>query len=278
MKVIDYNNIENIIPNIRTVIDRTGFEGWSVPPRTIDDHELVLILEGDGSFFVDGIEYPVRPGMLFYFYPNLVHSGKTRLDPPMHFLAVHFSFAFGSCADNNWKMDTSPYILPFSPVNQLHHYHKTQQTFELLYKTWLEKRIGYKWQQKILFQQFLYEAFYDLNNPPQNYANINRIEKVLNYINDHYTKHINISYLCSMIKLSRGHFSKIFKTITGKTPIQYINQVRIEHGKDLLASTTLHIKDVARQTGFNDEFYFTRIFKQYEGCSPSEFKQAYIKE
>lgn len=277
MHVIDYNNIENIIPNIHTVIDRTGFKGWSVPPRTIDDHEIVLILEGKGSFSVEEKEYSVRPGMLFYFYPNLVHSGKTRLDPPMHFLAVHFSFASVSYDDHHWEMDASPCKLPLDPVNQLHHYQKMQQTLGLLYKTWLEKRKGFKWQQKILFQQFLYEVLHDLNNPPMNYANFNRIEIALNYIKDHYTEQISILQLCSVVNLSRGHFSKIFKNVTGKTPIEYINQVRIEHAKDLLTSTTLHIKDLAQQIGFSDEFYFTRVFKQYEGCSPSEYRQGYSK-
>lgn len=277
MKVVNYNNLENIVPNIRTVIDRTGFEGWSVPSRTIYDHELVLILEGKGSFSVEETEYPVRPGMLFYFYPDLVHSGKTCLDPPMHFLAVHFSFAITNYNDGKWTIDNSPYRLPLNPVNQLQHSLKTQQTLELLYKTWIEKRKGYEWKLKILFQQFIYEALYDLKNPPPNYANITRVEKALNYINEHYTNPIKISELCSMIKLSRGHFTKIFKNITDKTPIEYINQVRIEHSKDLLVTTSLHIKTIAMQTGFSDEFYFTRVFKQYEGCSPSQYRQGSIK-
>ncbi|QUH28748.1 AraC family transcriptional regulator [Vallitalea guaymasensis] len=277
MKAIDNNNLENIVPNIRTVIDRTGFEGWSVPTRTIQDHELVLILEGKGSFSVEGIEYPVRPGMLFYFYPDLVHSGRTCLDPPMHFLAVHFSFALTNYNDGNWTMDTESYRLPLEPVSQLQHSLKAQQALESLYKTFIEKRESYKWKLKILFQEFVYEALYDLNNPPKNYANISRVEKALNYINEHYTESISISQLCSMIKLSRGHFTKMFKSITNKTPVEYINQVRIEHSKDLLVTTSLHVKTIAVQTGFNDEFYFTRVFKQYEGCSPSQYRQGLLK-
>ncbi|WP_170311681.1 AraC family transcriptional regulator [Vallitalea okinawensis] len=275
MNVINYSNLENIIPNVHTVIDRTGFKGWSVPTRTINDHELVLILEGKGSFTIEEKEYSVQPGMLFYFYPDLIHSGETRLDEPMHFLAVHFSFAFASYSGNEYTIDTSPYKLPLKPVNQLHHYYQIQQVFEHLYKTWLEKGSSYQWQSKILFQEFLFKVLYDLKNPPQNYTNVNRIKHVLNYINKHYTEHINISQLCSMVQLSRGHFTKIFKHTTGKTPVEHINQVRIEHAKDLLTSTTLPIKDLSRQIGFNDEFYFTRVFKQYEGCSPLEYRNCF---
>lgn len=276
MRVIDFNDMHRIVPTVRIVIDRTAFEGWSVPERTILDQELVLILDGKGSFTVEGVEYPIRPGMLFYFYPHLVHSAVTRLDPPMHFLAVHFSFALAKCENEFWDIDSSACLLPLKPVTVLNNHHKAVNIFSQLYKAWEEKRPGYEWQLKILFQNLLFEFLIDLNNPPEQYANIKKIEKVLNYIGLHYTEHITVSGLCAFVGLSRGYFSEIFKSITGKTVVDYVNQVRIDHSKDLLANTPLKVKDIAQRTGFTDEFYFARVFKKFEGLSPSDFRKQFF--
>lgn len=274
---LSFTNIENIIPHVSIVIDRTGYEGWSVPRRTIMDQELVLIMDGNGSFTIEDICYPVQPGMLFYFYPNLIHSGNTALNPPMRFLAVHFSFSTAQYTGGGaWAFDAAPPLLCLQPITYLSAPYKVTEIFKQLHSTWKQKESGYQWKSNMFLQQLLFEILYQQAFPPQSHANVIRCEKVIEYIRDHYTENITIKQLCSLVDLSPGYLSEIFKKVSGKTPVEYIHQVRIDRSKELLLNTPLKIKDIARRTGFNDEFYFTRVFKKLEGCTPSQFSGRHI--
>ena len=274
--ILNINELDNMLPHITLIIDRTGYEGWYVPQRTIRDQEIVLILGGKGSFTIEDIEYPVRPGMLFYFYPGLVHSAKTLLDPPIHFLAMHFSFAISKVLKEECVLDTNPYILPIQPVSQLVDHHTISQIFYEIHHIWMKKNMGYQWKQNLLFQQLIYEILSDVNNLPDKHADIQRIEVVLDYIRKNYASNISIENLCSLIELRSAQFSIIFKKATGKTAVEYINQVRIDHSKDLLLNTSKKIRVISDMSGFNDEFYFTRVFTKLEGCSPTEYRYRHI--
>ena len=71
------------------------------------------------------------------------------------------------------------------------------------------------------------------------------------------------------------HFCRIFKQKTGLTPNAYLNRLRIEKAKKLLAKTNenMNIKQIADSCGFNDQYYFSRIFKRSEGVSPAHWKR-----
>ncbi len=268
---LDLKQVHQIIPHIRLVLNRTTFDGWTLPSRTITDQELVLVLSGQGSFTIEDTIHAVKPGMLFYFYPGLIHSGQTDVQQPMRFLAIHFTFAPIHLSPKGLRIENETTLLPLEPVSYLYHPQKPKNIFEEICSTWSEKRPWSLWHQNVLFQQLLYSIFYDLAHPPHDYHNLQRMNQVVAYIHRSYTRPISLDELSALVDVSPGHFCEIFKKHMGYTPTTYIQSVRINHSKDLLLNTDMKIKEVSTAVGFKDEYYFSRIFKKIEGLSPSAF-------
>lgn len=264
-------NPYNIHPYIRISIYRQCYEGWSVPTRTIHDNEFVLILGGNGSFTVEGKKIPVKKGMLFYFYPGLVHSGETELEDPMRFLAVHFSFSHVSFNNNSWSIEPGASILPLLPVQQLKNYHLPTHTLSRLHTAWSDKLPGYELISAALFQQFVYEVFQDLRAQNTNYSSHLKVEKIIRYMYDHINQKVTLGQLSRLVQLTPPYLSKIFKETTGYSVIEFFNKLKMDKAKAQIMDGNKKIKEIAESIGFKDEFYFSRIFKKIEGISPSEF-------
>lgn len=98
----------------------------------------------------------------------------------------------------------------------------------------------------------------------------NKIEPSLLYLSSNDISTINIPDLASVCGLSESGFRKRFKKIMGITPIEYINEMKIKKAKSLLELCELTVKQVAYETGFIDEFYFSRFYKKMTGKTPSE--------
>lgn len=97
------------------------------------------------------------------------------------------------------------------------------------------------------------------------------VEKTIQYLQREYSKDIRIEKLAEQTALSRVKYNDIFKTMTGKTPVQYLTELRIDRAKQLLIGSDQRLKEIAEQTGFRDEYYFSRRFKQSVGLSPIQF-------
>ncbi|MCZ7645100.1 MAG: helix-turn-helix transcriptional regulator [Planctomycetota bacterium] len=76
--------------------------------------------------------------------------------------------------------------------------------------------------------------------------------------------------------LSPEYFSKVFKRLTGQTPIEFINALRLDKAKQLLADPALPVTEIAFRTGFHDANYFTRQFKKAEGVSPALWRRRQV--
>jgi AraC-like DNA-binding protein len=82
----------------------------------------------------------------------------------------------------------------------------------------------------------------------------------------------DVPKLAANCGMSESTFRRGCKLLTGTSPLAYLRQIRMERARQLLASGELRIRDVARECGFNDEFYFSRVFRQEMGCSPSVYR------
>jgi len=103
--------------------------------------------------------------------------------------------------------------------------------------------------------------------------NLNQFNIILKYIEDNFTEHITIDLLAKMANMSIHHFCRLFKQITGKSAIEYINQMKIEKAVLLLQDSNYNITEIALACGFNDTNYFSRLFKKYKKISPTEIRK-----
>ena len=101
------------------------------------------------------------------------------------------------------------------------------------------------------------------------------ISEVVNYIEDNFTKEINIESLTELVPLSRRNLEVKFKEEMGTTIYQFILNCRIDYFADLLISSERTLYDMALESGFNDCKNISRIFKKHKGYTPVEYKNKF---
>ncbi len=99
------------------------------------------------------------------------------------------------------------------------------------------------------------------------------IYRVMDYIKSHYGSKITLEEIAASVHLSGSHLSGLFRKETGQTISAYINHVRIEKSKQLLKTSETPIAQIGALCGFEDQSYFTRVFKQQTGLSPKKYRQ-----
>ena len=97
------------------------------------------------------------------------------------------------------------------------------------------------------------------------------IEKAISYMRTNYQKNISVNAYAGYANLSETHFRRLFKQRTGRSPKEFLISLRISKAKELL-SRGVPIKEAAAFVGWDDEFYFMRIFKKVSGISAGKFR------
>ncbi len=100
------------------------------------------------------------------------------------------------------------------------------------------------------------------------------MQRALKYINSHYTEEITLDDVASSVYLSPTYFSKLFSEEMGCRFTAYLNQVRIGKSKLLLKGSALPIVDIAGLVGYEDQSYFTKVFKRVTGVSPGRYRES----
>ena len=101
----------------------------------------------------------------------------------------------------------------------------------------------------------------------------NVIFKTTAYIKEHLTDKLTLDQAAEQVYLSKSYFCRIIKDELGCTFTEYVNRLRIERSKTLLRSTGMPIAEIACAVGFDDQSYFTRIFKKQTGIAPGKYRE-----
>lgn len=103
--------------------------------------------------------------------------------------------------------------------------------------------------------------------------NINRFNAIIAYIENNYTKDLSLDNISTYAHMSKYHFCRMFKKMTGHTATHYINSIRIQEAENLLINTDLPISEITYSVGFHDTSYFSRTYKSFKDISPSEARK-----
>jgi len=95
----------------------------------------------------------------------------------------------------------------------------------------------------------------------------------LTFIHEHYAEPISVKTLAQMVPMSEGYFCRHFRRQIGMTPVQYINQYRVNRATSLLKATDCSIMEAAYAVGFQNANYFARVFKNILHISPSDLRR-----
>ena len=99
------------------------------------------------------------------------------------------------------------------------------------------------------------------------------ILKVVEYLEEGLSQDISLESAASFANVNPFYLSKLFREETGETFVNYVTDRRLEKGKGLLSSTALSIKEITAEIGYNDQNYFSKLFKAKYGVSPTDFRK-----
>lgn len=126
------------------------------------------------------------------------------------------------------------------------------------------------WTRDIIHKIFLYEEGKDSG---KNQAGATNIKKILLYLNENYTKDINLKTIAETFHLNALYLGRILKLETGCTFTEYMNRLRLDKAIDLLIHTDLSAKQVSEQVGYSNDKYFNTLFKKYTDMTPGEYRK-----
>lgn len=150
---------------------------------------------------------------------------------------------------------------------------------DLLCQALSEKKEGYEFATQgylyLFLSVILRNHLYEENNYDRLAASrLSSIKNVLTHIAEHYANHITLDQLARIAGMNPRYFCRYFKSMTERTPIDYLNYYRIECACEMLSTRDISIKEAAISCGFNDESYFIRTFHKYKGITPKQFVKA----
>jgi AraC-like DNA-binding protein len=101
---------------------------------------------------------------------------------------------------------------------------------------------------------------------------VRKIEQSIAYMLRHLDEQLQVATLAARASISPSHFFALFKRRTGCAPIDCFIRLRMQHACHLLDETVMSVKEVAATLGYDDPFYFSRIFKSVNHVAPSEYR------
>lgn len=106
----------------------------------------------------------------------------------------------------------------------------------------------------------------------ENFENSDKIKTVYEYVQENFDKKITLSEVSELVNMSNVSFNRFMKKRTGKTFVDYVNDVRIGYASMWLLERDNSISEIAFNCGFNNIANFNRVFKKLKNCTPSQYK------
>lgn len=120
--------------------------------------------------------------------------------------------------------------------------------------------------------QEIVETYSESMFPNISSQNKESIKRAITYISEHFNTPLTLEEVAEHVHLHPAYFSTLFKNTTGTSFKNYLNKIRIEESKLLLSNTDYSIIDIAIAVGFEDQSYFSKVFKKYTGTTPKQFR------
>lgn len=255
------------------------FSSYNIPKpvrlqkRTVFHYELDFFLESEGGVEVDGTFLPFAKGEVNFRKPGQVVQGLGRY----HCYCMYFSFAGSEAFENLPEKNTlgtpTTHDALFDVLNHVPDKitgPKAEQIGLIIQKMYQY----YLCDEILLVKSELFRLLHELLSFHQNTAVSynNYVKRAISYMNTHYQEDICFEDLAKHIGISKPYFFDLFKQCTGTTPNHFLTKLRIDKAKYLLISTDMQIKDIGYECGFDDNVYFSYLFRKETGMSATAFR------
>jgi AraC-like DNA-binding protein len=235
--------------------------------RTLPEFQLQYVTTGEGIFGIDGKTYAVKPGSILLVLPGQKHYYKPVYEIGWDEYWVGFNGSFftklveeGILSRKHSYIEIGLHEAIITIFNQIFNEVRVQQP---LYQ--------FKACTGILSLIAEISTHQRRKEQPNNYQLI--VEKAKYLMESNIYSAINLSSISEQIGISTSRLHEIFKTYTSMTPYQYYIHIKILRAESLLEEENLSIKEVAYRMGFEDQYHFSRLFKNKTGIAPSEWRK-----
>ena len=263
--------------------DLWSFEGKNVPIHWHNDLEINLIREGEAVFQVYQKSYRVRTGEGFLLNRNVPHSCSSPGNEHVRYstILVRPDFLYGDFGSDVERKCFQPF-LQNSAIPCIYLTGFDENGKEILQKlnqveeAFDRKRFCYELKIKGLlceaFAMILYGHRQELTKfVPAKLQELERLEKMLNYLNMHFTEVISLQDLADQVHLSREVCCRFFKKMTGKTITGYLEEYRVNKSFSLVQSGQYSMTQITEMVGFSNPSRFASAFRKRFGCNPGEY-------
>lgn len=224
---------------------------------------LVIPIKGHAKFSFNGNSY----------YPNsqtILHAGSS-MDicietseedwsfAVIHYRIVHTTKEFENFLHQHFSIPIDEPSKPLLLAQQLLQQQTKPDHFS-------------KFQMQVLFMNLLESIVIGARNR-QHDEKLQAITGSLEYIHKNFAKELSISEIAHRFGFERRRFSALFEQVTGLTPSQYVTEYRMKRAKELLMLSGDSIVEIAEAVGYQDSFYFSRVFKKHVGLPPSIYRK-----
>lgn len=244
------------------------------------DHlELAFIISGKGKYKIDGKMYDVQEGDLLIFNPGCYHQAfiADLATPTYEFFVAASDFCLEGMKPNSIEMASVPLYRTGPDLKQ-----KLMRICTSMCAENDEFKVGRYYMMQSYMIQYMLNIIRDEQLPGAPgghvaFESINKhkiVEEIILYFEEHYMEKISLELISENMYVSPFYISKIFKLVTGDTPIRYLINIRLDKAKELIEKgSDLSIKEVADRVGYDDAYHFSKLFKKRFGVSPSGCKK-----
>ena len=247
------------------LVNTTGSCDISFPFETYnsggrDDYYLIYVIEGELFLDMDDTVRTITKGASIIIPPKYAYkySGESYV----RYLFAHFTGSYAERLLCECGFNNLPCVIENDFSLEL------QSKFDLMINTYLYNRTLSTQKCAFMLQDILisiYEKSLDK-------IDLSPLKASLKHIHSSFTDKISIPYLASLENLSNSRYVAVFKKQTGKSPNEYIIELRLQLAKKLLNNTNMSIKQISEQVGYNDQYFFSRLFKKHVGKSPQSYR------
>ncbi len=271
IKIIDYSSSKISIVRIENAFSK---------PNTFEKYKFLLPLHSSTPIeIIDKKTYQLEKKNIFPVNPGQSHCSKTNSDKPI--ISVHPIFSI--FIEKEYLQDTARLLYGKNDVFFENNNFKINKNLQNLFNIFIEeatnKQTGYQFILENLNLQIVINLLRTLNNNcynekrPKNYFEKRSIRYVIEYMEENYNQEFTIEDIAMTANYSTFHFIRIFKAETGKTPFEYLLDIKVDKAKHLLENTDQTITDICFASGFNNRSHFSVVFKKKTGYSPSQYRK-----
>lgn len=258
---------------------------YEVPLHWHNEMELIYIKKGCGIVSVDLERFIVHGGDLVVVMPGHIHSISQNSNDRFEYENIIFNLDMlisRQCDRATLEFFTGissfrGYCCPVITSSDKH-YDELISYIDEADKICQSFPCGYEMKIRGCLFNFFFELVSYFYSAKENTVilsdeKMGKLKSILNYVENNYQNSISIGDISSHCHFSQSHFMKFFKSCTGVSFIEYLNDYRLLVAARMLKSTTLAIIDIASDCGFDNISYFNRKFKAKYGMTPREYRK-----